>query len=220
MSKPKLYLLPGLGLNRQIFSRLDLNGYDIEYLDWIVPEKKESIQSYALRIAAPIKASSAPAILIGHSFGGIVAQEIADLMPIQKVILLCSIKSPAENPLRFKVLAPLGLDRYFTKELTLRTFPYWAKSFGYPDQASQQLFEKAVADQDNRYLQWALRQISRWKGSSNTLLSITHFHGDQDKTFPIRLIKDPVQIVKGGGHLMLFNQPERLSRLIKQAIQE
>ncbi|MEM1323579.1 MAG: alpha/beta hydrolase [Bacteroidota bacterium] len=218
MPATKVYLLPGLGLDHNIFQRLKIQAAEHHYLDWIVPEEQESIQSYAQRLAAPLQDDPRSAVLIGHSFGGIMAQEIANRLPVRKVIIISSIKSPQENPTRFKMLSLLGLHRYFSKELTLRTFPFWATSFGYPDSDSQRLFTASVARQDNRYLQWALQQLSNWQGIDNTLIDLAHLHGEEDRTFPIGLIRQPVTIVKGAGHLMLFHRAEEISSLINELL--
>ena len=216
MAASNIFLLPGLGFDGRIFGRLNLPE-SATTLSWNIPRKKESIAEYALRMGKEHLKES-PAILIGHSFGGIMAQEMARWFSVKRIILISSIKSPGENPMKFRALASFGIHRLFTKELTLKTFPYWAKSFGYAKKEEQALFKAMVAEQDNRYLQWALYQLSKWKGVQNLKVPITQIHGDQDNTFPIRKIQSPDYIVKGGSHMMVYSQADEIKKMIYKSL--
>ena len=219
MIKPTIYTIPGLGFDFRIFSRLNLTGYEIHHLNWIEPLPRESINNYAKRMAENIKGISSNCILIGHSFGGIMAQEIAALIPFKKIILISSIKSEKEKPLNFKLAAPLGFHHLFTKKRTLNTFDYWGKHFGYESEELQTLFKKMIGERSDEYLQWALWQLSNWKGAENIKSQLTHIHGELDKTFPIKLTEEPVNRIKHGTHMMVYNQPKVLSEMIGKYLQ-
>ena len=76
----KIYFIPGLGFDRRIFQNLELVSADIEYIDWIEPiSLNENIKAYATRLATQIDHHSDGTILIGHSFGGVISQEIAQI---------------------------------------------------------------------------------------------------------------------------------------------
>jgi len=218
MAIKNIFLLPGLGFDGRIFERLNLPE-PATALSWNIPLKKESIADYALRMGEKHLKKS-PSILIGHSFGGIMAQEMARWFSVEQIILISSIKSPAENPIKFRALAPFGIHHFFTKELTLKTFPYWASSFGYAEEEEQALFKAMVAEQDNRYLQWALYQLSKWKGVQDLKTPIIQIHGDQDNTFPINKIQSPDYIVSGGSHMMVYSQAQEIEKLIYKSIRE
>jgi len=214
MTKSIIYTIPGLGFDNRIFSRLKLPRYEIHHLDWIEPLPKEPIGNYALRMSDKIKHDPQNCILIGHSFGGIIAQEIAAHLPIKKIILISSIKSKKEKPLNFKIVAPFGLHYLFTKKRTLKTFDYWGKHFGYDTKELQELFKKMVSDRSDNYLQWSLYQLSIWCGVNNLKMPVHHIHGSLDKTFPFRLISPPVVKVEGGTHMMVYDRADEISRLI------
>ena len=213
-----MYLLPGLGFDQRIFSKLTLEG-PVSYLNWIESEVGETWTSYAQRMAASISPVDVPPILIGHSLGGMLALEIASFMEVEQVILLSSIRSRAELPFHFRVVKPLGVHRIFSKGLTLSTFSLWAKSHGYKDQESQTLFQSMVGQQSNTYLRWALRQLSIWEHpviSAQT--KVCQIIGDQDKTFPIQKKATPDVVIPGGSHFMLYNQPGLISKAINQLL--
>lgn len=212
---PSVFLIPGLGFTGELFSQLDLEPAQLHSLKWIDPLKKESIAAYASRMAEPVRQSGQAPILIGHSFGGIVAQEIAAQVPVRRIILISSIKSHTENTLSFKAVAPLGLHHLFTRFLTLKTFRYWAKPFGYESPEEQDLFLRMVGAQHDTYLKWALKMLSKWKGVAQNV-PVTHLHGDRDKTFPFRRIQEPVHRIKGGNHMMVWNRAGEISEEIRK----
>ena len=218
MSDPRLYLIPGLGLDDRIFHKLELPGYDIHYLNWIEPiSPKESIEAYAKRMTRGIDTSQ-PVILIGHSFGGIMAQEITQLLEVKKIILISSIKSRKENPLVFKLAGPTGLYRLLSKELVVKTFFFWGTLYGYGGGAEQRLLEDMFRKNSNQYLRWALKQLSIWNPELLDATNLVHIHGTKDRTFPIRGIQQPFLPVKGGHHFMVYQQPRAISELILQQL--
>jgi len=79
-------------------------------------------------------------ILVGHSFGGILAQEMTAFLLVQKVFLISSIQNVQENPWFFKILAPFGLYRIITQKFILTSFAFWGSSHGYDTPAAIALF--------------------------------------------------------------------------------
>ncbi|WMJ74339.1 hypothetical protein RCC89_14360 [Cytophagaceae bacterium ABcell3] len=43
----KLYLFSGLGADKRAFQQLDLSAYDTTFIEWVPPEKNETIEAYA-----------------------------------------------------------------------------------------------------------------------------------------------------------------------------
>ena len=102
VAQPIIYMLAGLGLDPRAFEKLKFHSDTVYYLDWIEPLPHEKIAHYAKRLIELQMDSvhqKGPIILIGHSFGGVMMQEIAQqLGDIQKVILISSIHSQKEKP--------------------------------------------------------------------------------------------------------------------------
>ena len=215
----KVFLIPGLGYDCRIFDRLDLQEFDVTKLEWIEPKKDEKIHNYSQRLFANFKNSKENILLIGHSLGGIVSQEIASTNQITKIILISSIKSRKELPLYFKLVKPLRLYKFFTREISLSTFRYWGKSHGFQTENEKGLFRSMVGKQTNTYLKWALRELSSWHEpeiSSDT--QIIQIHGTKDKTFPFKLINSPNFSVEGGSHICVLRKAEKISAIIKSII--
>jgi len=124
-----VYLMPGMAANPSIFEniRLPEEKYTVHLLEWQLPESpKESIASYAMRMTEYIKHDRP--ILIGVSFGGVLVQEIAKHITVEKLIIISSIKSKYEMPRRFKLSRKLKLykvvpTRIFDRKKPRRFIP-------------------------------------------------------------------------------------------------
>lgn len=213
----QVLFIPGLGYNHRIFENLDLPEGDYQYIRWVDPKPDENLHDYALRIFSPFENSKEETILIGHSLGGMVAQEIASARNIKKVILISSIKSRKELPLSFKIVKLLHLEQVFNKEMSIKSIKFWGKNHGFVHSEDIALFKDMLGEQSNVYLKWALRQLVIWQEPiipSKTKL--IHIHGTNDKTFPGRLIKQPDFLLKNGSHIMVYKQPDKITPFLSE----
>jgi len=215
----RILLIPGLGYDCRIFDNLELSNFSVEKLHWIAPKPKEKLHDYSQRLFATSTSSSEKTILIGHSLGGIVAQEIASVHSIEKIILISSIKSRKELSLSFKLIKPFRFDIFFTKQISIKTVKFWGKSHGFETLEEKELFKSMVGKHSNRYLQWALRSLSSWYEPKNlSQTEIIHIHGTDDKTLPYKLVEKPDYTIKNGTHICVLKKAEEVSRLIKASL--
>lgn len=215
MNNANIYLLAGLGFDYRIFENLKLDNADISYIDWLEPLSDESLDNYVLRMSKQIKCKD-NLILIGHSFGGIIVQEISKIIKTEKVIIISSIKLKEEMPITLKFLKKLPLYKFFNQKLILATFPIWARAFGYNSEKGRALFVQMISNCSDKYFRWSMDKIVNWKGNSKTE-NIIHIHGSNDKTFFINSIKDPI-VVPDGSHFMVFSKAEEVSEIINKII--
>ena len=105
--------MPGMAANCDIFEniKLDDSKYKLHFIEWFEPEKDESLQKYSERIALQITLDNP--ILIGVSFGGIIVQEIAKIISVEKVIIISGVKDPSEFPVRIQWAKKWKLYRFF-----------------------------------------------------------------------------------------------------------
>ena len=87
--------MSGLGVDKRVFDNINFGKLDLEFIDWIEPTKKESLQDYSSRISK--KVTSENPILIGLSFGGIVAVEISKIIKTKKIMTLIYLSVPNLN---------------------------------------------------------------------------------------------------------------------------
>lgn len=87
----KLYLIGGLGADERVFRYLDIKN-ETQVIKWINPKSKEELKHYANRLLEQINQNEDFGLL-GVSFGGIVAIELAKLAHPQKLILISSVET-------------------------------------------------------------------------------------------------------------------------------
>ena len=204
MSKIPVYFMPGLAASTSIFERINLpkDTFEIHLLEWFMPEKEESIQSYAQRMAEKVNHENV--VLIGVSFGGILVQEMASFLTIRKLIIISSIKSNKELPRRMKLarntkaykLLPTGLLQDVEKLVKY--------AFGDIMKQRLKLYEQFLFMRNKEYLDWAIEQVVCWERVTIDP-SVIHIHGDADEVFPVKNIKGFIK-VKGGTHIMILNR--------------
>src|SRR4051794_12190133 len=90
-----IYCISGLGADERVFQYLRLGELPLQHIHWIRPYRQEPIAHYAGRLLEQINLAG-EVVLIGVSFGGLIAQELAKIIHCQRVILISSVKSERE----------------------------------------------------------------------------------------------------------------------------
>lgn len=215
MSKPQLFFLSGLGADHRAFDRIRLDGYETTHLPWLIPEKGESFEAYARRMAEPIVVAKNP-VVVGLSLGGMMASEMTTFVPHMRAILISSIKAPEERPLLLKVGRVFPVQRLVTgRALKRMTFLWtWAKR-KYPQGEVEHMI-RMFHEQDDRFLKWAIVNAPKWKGRG-VHERISHIHGTADRMFPIRRINDH-RALQGGTHLMVYTRGPEVAALLREEL--
>ena len=138
----KVYIFSGLGVDKRVLEKIDFGDIEIEFVDWITPIHNESIQAYAKRISSNFDFKKP--ILIGLSFGGIMAVEISKLIDTKKVILIASAKNKNEIPFIYRTLGKLKLNRIIPTSLIQQPniILYWM--FGIKHKGDKNLLKKNI----------------------------------------------------------------------------
>jgi pimeloyl-ACP methyl ester carboxylesterase len=210
-----VYVFSGLGADQRVFKNLNFDNLNIKYIEWITPISNEHISVYAQRIAVQIKHENP--ILIGLSFGGIMAVEVAKLIKVEKVILISSIKNRNELPKFYKFAGKFRLNKLIPAFLLKwpNLLSYWI--FGLEAKEDKKLLSVILKETDSTFLIWAIDQIVNWK---NDFLpdNIDHVHGTCDRILPNSLIENKIEI-ENGGHLMVLNKCNEVSAAIKSFVE-
>lgn len=207
-----LYLIPGLGADHRVFEFLDLSEYSCHHISWIQPLKDESIEDYAKRLSEQIQ--SANPILIGVSFGGMIAIEIAKYFPAEKVILISSARTKSEVPVYLRWIGKMRLHKIVPKLWLKKPGRLLFYFFSVKQPNERKLLSEIVRDTDSDFLAWAINSIVRWGNDfipNNTIL----IHGLSDRLFPFN--KGDITIAKGG-HFMIVNKAREISEHLKRIL--
>ena len=197
------------------FKRIKLpEGYEPIYLDWITPEKDESLSNYARRFASLIKNDDA-FILIGLSFGGMLACEIARLRNPMKTIIISSLASSAELPWYFKQAGKIGLHKAVPIKL-MKAGSIFKNLMGANTKEDKAIIINYAKSADPNLVRWSLHAIFNWDHPQR-LPGIIHLHGSNDRTLPVKYTH-PNYIIKDGGHLMVFNKADEVNKILTDVL--
>ena len=208
-----IYLLPGLGADERLFQYLDPGDHEVIPIHWITPNADESIENYAAKIALQI-AGKNDNVLIGQSFGGIMAVEIGQIMPFKKIIIISSIIACDELPRRYRIAGKLRVHKIFTPGLLKKSHNLINWIMGATDPQRRKLLSDMLRDSDEKFMIWAVEKILSWENRTIPP-NIVCIHGDNDKVLPLRRAE---YVIKDGGHLIVSDRAGEVSAAIKEIL--
>jgi len=91
-----IHCISGLGADERIFKHLHIKNCRLKHLKWEAFEEQETMESYARKMAMQIKEPNP--LILGLSFGGMLATEITKQQKTTKTFLISSAKSKNELP--------------------------------------------------------------------------------------------------------------------------
>ncbi|MDP5169691.1 MAG: alpha/beta hydrolase [Bacteroidia bacterium] len=210
--RKKIYIFSGLGADESVFQRLDFSGFSPTFIKWIPPQDHEPIEQYASRLLDQIPTVNPT--LIGLSFGGMMAVEVAKLIDTEKVVLLASAKTKREIPLYYRIAGQIGLDKLLPVRLLKSSGFLTNWFFGANHSSDKQILKQILLDTDPVFLKWAIRKILSWSNQTQ-IKNVVHIHGTSDRILPVNFVTCDL-VVKNGGHLMTWNKAEQLNEMLRK----
>lgn len=210
-----IYYISGFGADERIFSKIDFGGNEVHFIPWKIPEKRETIESYAARMSEGIVHPNP--ILMGLSFGGMMSIEIAKLISVEKIILVSSICCRRELPFFMKLTSILNLNRLIPMKPYPILEPIENYDLGVETIEEKKLVREYRKNLNLQYSNWAINEVVNWK---NEWLhpNCIHIHGTKDHIFPIRYIIKPDYPIQNAGHLLLMNNYEKVNVILRKIL--
>ena len=213
----KIYLIAGLGADTRVYNNIDLHDHDVTPVDWIKPNESDTLGTYAQKIIHQYNIVN-NSIIIGNSLGGMIAVEIAKLIPVKKVILISSIKTSNEAPWYFSLFRALPVyelipGKWFTS-LGFLIKPL----FGHMSEEDAWLFSDMLKKTSPVFVKWAMEAVLHWKNEI-VLPNLYHITGNKDLIFSYKRIHD-ASIVDGGTHIMIFDKAKEINKLLKRILEK
>lgn len=220
----QILLLPGMRPDVRLFDRLLPLIQEAVVVPWIEPQRNESIRQYAQRLAETPQVAefvrirregvrsltTSATVVCGVSFGGIVARELASLIGARGCILVSSIRSPAELPPWFRVMANSPL----VSERSLAVVGRLAKSIPRRVRSRPTIRLTKLASDSGIWHRWATCAVLRWRPRPQLdEIPTLQIHGDADTTFPLRYVSPDI-IIRGGGHVLPLTHPQELAEIL------
>jgi pimeloyl-ACP methyl ester carboxylesterase len=211
-----IYFFSGLGADSSPFANLKLPGYHKVYISWIPALPGESIADYAARIRSQITVEN-PCI-VGLSFGGVVAVEVSKQIKVDKMVLISSAKTKDELNQMNQFFMRLGLYRIIPGLLLKHTNFLTNSYFGARSEHDKKALLKLLRGTDISLFRWGLKSIAYWDNKQTPERTI-HIHGTADRVIAYGR-GHPDYSINGGGHLMVFNKAEVISKIIMNYFDE
>jgi pimeloyl-ACP methyl ester carboxylesterase len=214
----KLYLIPGLATDGRLFHRLELPGFEMKVIKWETFLPGDTMPSYAERLARQID-DTEPFHLLGVSFGGMCAVEVAKIKTPEKLILISSAKGSDELPLFIKMFRYFPLHRLFPQWFIIKLSEGVKAALGRLKDSDRELLVTMLREVPERYLNGSIGCIVSWDKPSRELdnMDVLHVHGTLDRVIPIRNIKGAIP-VKGGTHFMVLNKAEIVNKVLQDKL--
>ena len=207
----RIFIFSGLGTDERVFKYLKFPGCDVSFIKWIVPLQSETLPEYAKRLLQQI--DSAKPILIGLSFGGIVAIEVSKLIETEKLILIASAKTRKEVPFYYRIAGKLNLHKLIPACILKHQNFASNWLFGLQTVEDKQLLGEILNDTNPNFLKWAINAIVKWENQTQ-VKNVIHIHGTSDRILPYRFIKADCTI-QNGGHFMSVNKSSEINSILK-----
>ncbi|PCJ66455.1 MAG: hypothetical protein COA58_06670 [Bacteroidetes bacterium] len=212
MKNTHYYILSGLGADERVFSRINFPD-NHTHLPWIENKPNESLQEYAGRMSEGIKHQNPT--LIGLSFGGIVAQEIAALIEVKELILISTIKSKEEKPWYMSLAGAVHFPDLLPNSMLENANKLTAYAFSLVNPEEQEVLQSCFENSSPQHLKWAMNQIANWQGIHSDT-PFFHIHSTKDRVFSSNRDKADAQIP--GGHFAVYTNADELNVVLRDKL--
>jgi pimeloyl-ACP methyl ester carboxylesterase len=211
-----VYFISGLGADRRAFQKIQISdSFRVHHIEWIEPIPKESLQSYVKRLLKQVDLNT-PFSLVGLSFGGIVAIEMAKISSPEKVIILSSFSRSIELPKKFKVVSALNLHRIIPAPVYKKPTKLLAWFFGAKSSSDRKLLYEIFEDSSALFLKWAVDKLLKWQNSRKPE-NLFHIHGENDQLLPLSCVNPDLRI-PNAGHLMVITHASQISTVLEREL--
>jgi hypothetical protein len=204
-----------LGADERIFKNLVIPDVTLKHLSWQPFDKGETMASYAMKMFHLIEEKQ-PTIL-GLSFGGMLATEIAKQATVHQTFLVSSVKCKQEFPDMSSFIAFILKTGIVPFSLFTKPNKFLFERFGAITDEEKKLLTAILKDTAPNYLRNAFKMILNWE---NTIIppNIKHIHGTHDNIL-ISGYVHPDKWVREGTHMMVWNKANEIANWIKDNLQ-
>jgi len=210
-----IYCISGLGADHTIFRNLQITGHTLVPMPWVPHKNGDDMVSYAAKMAARIPDGN-DVIVLGLSFGGMLATEIARTHPHWQIILVSSAKTKQELGYDSRIL------RWISSLRVIPPFMFKMRNFvsfyylGAHTKEERRLIRQILKLSNGRFYRWCVHTLLFWNSESFTP-NIVHIHGTADKVIRPGNVH-PDHWIREGSHLMIYNRAGEISALIGQIV--
>ncbi|MEL7003936.1 MAG: alpha/beta hydrolase [Bacteroidota bacterium] len=211
----RIYAFGGLGVDEKVFEHFRIDG-DLIVVKWMTPQPKESLSNYVKRLLPEIDTTE-PFILLGVSFGGIVAVELSHILRPEKTIIISSITSVKELPVLYRWVGKIDIISWLPDSLLKPPPMIMNWLFGVSKKKDKALLAQIMKDTDTVFLRWASDKIMHWDNRKEPP-NLIRIHGDKDHVLPMVKVAEKI-ILEGGGHFAIVTHTDKINIIINKLIE-
>jgi pimeloyl-ACP methyl ester carboxylesterase len=210
-----IILLSGMAADERLFEPQLLRFPNLRVASWIEPQPKESLRSYAARLARLVDPGRS-CLVGGASFGGIVALEMAAHLRARACLLIGSVRRPEELPWRWRAFRPAAI----LGPRGIQVMAALLARVGFPVLSGGRVRRlQRLAQPEAAFVRWAMCAVLRWSPSPGARrIQVFHIHGEADRTLPVQRVRPDV-IVPAGGHALPLTNPTAVNEFICRAME-
>ncbi|MGJ8654658.1 MAG: alpha/beta fold hydrolase [Opitutaceae bacterium] len=191
------HFYPGMGATSSMYGELWREAFEGEFHDWPEWRDETSITDIAKRLIEAHSIESGDTV-IGTSLGGIVACEIANLIDLERVVLIGSARRKEEVNRILSILHPF---------IDLAPIPFIQMSSGKLPNDLTEMFSHS----DPAFIRNMSKAIFSWEGFDSEV-PVLRIHGTRDLVIPNT---DETNHEIDGGHLIVMTHPVECIEAIK-----
>ncbi len=215
----RVFLITGFGLDKRAFELLQLPAEPFVLVDLIPVQKGERLPSYARRLSK-IMDVAAGDIVGGVSLGGMLALEIAKIIPVLGVIQIASCMHPRFIKKRFLIFAPLApyLPDFLVRKIFV-LIPSILKWQNMLSPKGQALLADIMGKFPPSLLKSLPPMILHWSGCQPPV-RFRHIHAEHDWLIDMGGPPSSLKIIPGKNHLITVSHPNEVRSFLLETVQE
>lgn len=211
-SLSKIFFIPGLGANEMVFDNIGDLPLEKVNIKWLDNQGDESINSYAQRLIATNKITKEDTVS-GLSFGGIIAQEIARILNLDKVVLISSFRDINDLRSIYRFGLKTGLYRLTPNFRIPVVDEIVAYNLNSENQNSKPILKKMLEQTDYELLKWSLQKIAELPLKPDDNFIVHHIIGNNDKIMKTWQ-NEHTTVIDDGSHFMVYEKAGEVTKAI------
>lgn len=212
-----IYLFCGLGADERLFQKLKpIQGYTYVPVPFVLPASANTLSEYASLMISAHNFQS-PCIFAGVSIGGMIAQEVAQIIKPEKLILISTIQFRHEKPSLFKWVNN-GFIKALLSKPVLEIIAAVGDKFTIKSPEGRELFYAMLRDSSPSFMKFGAGVVMDWVPPKANV-PVIRIHGTADRVFPLsRIDNKDCKLIDGGNHFMIYERGEEIGEVLANAI--
>lgn len=214
--KKRIFYISGLAANELAYSRL-IKTPDFEwiFLPWIDCEKNEKFEDYVDRLIGKHQLKEDD-IVMGLSFGGICAQQIAYKYKLKNCILICSFRSYKDLHFPTPVMLSTKLYKFLPEIKVPVIHPITAFWVGVHKKDGKEVFYKMLNQTDPKLVKWSIEQIHKIDLSDVNIPNRIAILGKKDRL--VKTWEDDRNVYLEGEHMLLYEDADEFNQCLQEVL--